>query len=74
MSNEAVINLGIGIPELVSSVANEEGIGDSLTMTVEAGAIGGIPLGGVRLAPRSMPKPIWTRLHSSTSTMAAAWI
>jgi propionate CoA-transferase len=48
MNSEVVINLGIGIPELIASVAAEEGIGDSLTMTVEAGAVGGIPLGGVR--------------------------
>ena len=42
----AVINLGIGIPEMVAAVANEEGFGDQLTMTTESGIIGGIPCNG----------------------------
>lgn len=40
---ESIVNLGIGIPTLVASVAGEEGFSADLIMSSEDGMLGGIP-------------------------------
>lgn len=46
LTPSAVVNLGIGIPgDVIGPIANEEGLSKNLTLTLESGVVGGVPLG-----------------------------
>ncbi|MDR3631152.1 MAG: acyl CoA:acetate/3-ketoacid CoA transferase [Desulfocapsaceae bacterium] len=47
LTPNSIVNLGIGMPEGISNVANEENILDYFTLTAEPGVIGGLPAGGL---------------------------
>ena len=46
LAANSVINVGIGMPDNVARIAAEERISDLITLTVDPGVIGGVPMGG----------------------------
>ncbi|AFK21024.1 acyl CoA:acetate/3-ketoacid CoA transferase (plasmid) [Haloferax mediterranei ATCC 33500] len=44
---DSVINIGVGVPELVPVVAEAGSVADEITQTVESGPVGGSPTGGI---------------------------
>ena len=55
----ALVNLGLGISDGIAIVANEEGLSDQITLTIETGLMGGVPLTGVAMGAGVNPEALY---------------
>lgn len=58
LKKDAVLNLGIGIPSNISSVVAEENLSDDITLSVETGVYGGVPMGGNMFGATTNPEAL----------------
>jgi propionate CoA-transferase len=61
LTRGAVLNYGIGIPEMISVIADEEGVTEQTIATVESGAIGGTLASGLSFGASAFPQAIITQ-------------
>lgn len=54
----SITNLGIGMPEGIAIVSNEEHIGDYMKLTIESGPIGGVPASGLNFGASMNPDSV----------------
>lgn len=53
-----IVNYGIGMPEMISTVLKEENANEKFTTTIEPGSFGGIPVGGLDFGAAIAPEAI----------------
>lgn len=58
LRRDCVANLGIGVPDSVASSAALEGISERLTLSLESGPLGGVPVTGVGFGASTHPRAI----------------
>lgn len=54
-----LVNLGIGVPDGVSAIAAEEGFVDQITLSIESGVLGGVPLPGIGIGAGVNPVSLY---------------